>query len=108
MNIDFKDPNLKNFVIPSDFLNKTHIGRCSFDFKGGCSNPGGLLADFNIWDRLLSREEAEDWTSCRFFLSFSFYSTGYTFKILFIAQVPCHRRFTLLFIILGTPSDFLS
>ncbi|TRY70496.1 hypothetical protein TCAL_02367 [Tigriopus californicus] len=67
LNINFEDTNLKNFTIPSDFLNKTHIGRCSFDFQGGCSNPAGLLSDFNIWNKALSEKDAQDWTTCRSF-----------------------------------------
>ena len=59
------DPVLKNFRVPRDLLNNTYIGRCSFDFKGGCSNPGGQLSDFNIWGRALTTEEMKDWTSCK-------------------------------------------
>ena len=65
LNIDMSDPVLKNFQIPKDLLNNTHIGRCSFDFMGGCSNPGGQLSDFNIWSRALTAKEMQDWTSCK-------------------------------------------
>lgn len=68
LNIDFEDPLLKNVKIPSDFLNKTYIGRCPYDFKGGCSNPGGMLSDFNIWDRALTEEQMKSWTTCKWAL----------------------------------------
>ena len=51
--------------IPTDFLNKTYLARCSFDFKYTCSTPEGQISDFNIWSRALTRKEAEEWTSCR-------------------------------------------
>ena len=65
LNIDFVDPLLKSVVIPGDFLNKTYVGRCSYDYKAGCSNPGGMIADFNVWDRALTEKEMHDWTTCR-------------------------------------------
>ncbi len=51
--------------IPEDFLNKTYLARCSFDFKNTCSTPDGQISDFNIWSRALSEQEAKDWTSCK-------------------------------------------
>ena len=65
MNVDFVDPSLVDVIIPPDFLNKTYIGRCSYDFAGSCSKHGGELADFNIWSRALTETEMLDWTTCR-------------------------------------------
>ena len=64
MNINRSEPNLKDTVIPPDFLTKVHMGRCSYDF-GGCSTPGALFSDLNIWSRALDEQEAIDWTSCK-------------------------------------------
>ncbi len=66
MNINFSDEGLTDVVIPPDFLSKTYLGRCSFDYKVACSSPEGQIADFNVWDRPLTEEEAKDWTTCRF------------------------------------------
>ncbi len=52
-------------VIPDDFLNKTYLARCAFDYKYTCSTPEGQISDFNIWSRALSSQEAIDWTTCR-------------------------------------------
>ena len=58
-------PNLISTVIPPDFLTKVYLGRCAFDYKPGCTTPGGLITDFNIWNRALTEQEAVDWTSCK-------------------------------------------
>ena len=65
MNMNASQPNLVDTVIPRDFLTKLYVGRCAFDFKGGCTTPGGLFTDLNVWDRALSVEEATQWTSCK-------------------------------------------
>ena len=65
MNMNRSEPNLVNTKIPPNFLTKVHIGRCAFGYKGGCTTPGGLFTDFNVWDRAFSEEEAIEWTACR-------------------------------------------
>lgn len=66
MNVNGAYPqDLSQVVIPSDFLNKVYLGRCSFDFKKTCSTPEGELSDFNVWSRALSVDEMTAWTSCR-------------------------------------------
>jgi hypothetical protein len=52
-------------VLREDFLQHVYIARCNFDFKMTCSGPEGEISDFNIWDRALSLEELEDWTTCK-------------------------------------------
>ena len=65
MNFNYPDPGLTEVVIPSDFLSKVYLARCSFNYSNSCSGPEGQISDFNIWDRALSQKEAEDWTTCR-------------------------------------------
>ena len=65
MNMNGTEPNLENVVIPPDFLTKVYIGRCAFSYQKGCTTPGGLFTDFNVWDRFLTEQEAVDWTACR-------------------------------------------
>ncbi len=65
LNIDYADPDLKEVQIPEDFLNKTYLARCSFDYKFTCSTPEGQISDYNVWSRALTLQEAEDWTTCK-------------------------------------------
>ena len=66
LNVNHSDPlGLSNVTIPHDFLTKTYLGRCSFDYKGDCSGPQGEIADFNVWDRALSQGEMERFTTCK-------------------------------------------
>ena len=65
MNMNGSQPNLVDTVIPPDFLTKLHVGRCALDFKEGCTTPGALFTDVNVWSRALEKEEAVKWTSCR-------------------------------------------
>ncbi len=66
MNIDFPDEGLTEVIIPRDVLSKIYLSRCSFDYKVACSAPDGQITDFNVWDRPLSEQEAQDWTTCRY------------------------------------------
>ncbi len=65
LNVNYNDGHLTGVDIPSDFLNKTYLGRCNFDYKGGCTGPGGEYADFNVWSRALGEKELVDWTNCK-------------------------------------------
>ena len=31
----------------------------------GCTVPGGMATDFNIWDRAMGDQELIDWTTCK-------------------------------------------
>ncbi len=64
-NVNYADAKLTDVKIPKDFLSKTYLARCPFDYKMACSAPEGEVTDFNIWDRALTETEAVDWTSCR-------------------------------------------
>ena len=64
-NVNYANSEMQNVTIPRDFLNKTYIARCAFDFKYSCSTLKGEVTDFNIWDRAFTQKEAEDWTTCR-------------------------------------------
>ncbi len=65
-NIDSGDPDFTGVTIPDDFLPKIYLARCPFNYSFACSAPEGQIADFNVWRRALTVEEAKDWTSCRF------------------------------------------
>ena len=56
---------LKRVEIPEDFLSKIYVQRCEFNYTNTCSAPDGMFTDLNVWDRALTQEEAEAWTSCR-------------------------------------------
>ena len=64
-NVNFEEPELRNVEIPTDFLTKTYLGRCNFDYKASCSGPQGEIADFNVWSTAKSVQELKDWTKCK-------------------------------------------
>ena len=64
MNVNYSDPAIADVVIPTDFLQKVYLGRCSFDFSNACSSPQGMMADFNVWSEFKSDAYLVDWTAC--------------------------------------------
>ena len=71
LNINHKEPNVAEVVIPTDFLSKLHLGRCSYSFKGKCTAPGALFTDFNVWSQALSLDKMKVMTE-----NLSAYSLG--------------------------------
>ena len=69
MNVNFVDENLKDLEVPINLLLKVHLLRCNNGYDLDCTTPGGMVTDFNIWDRAFSPEELTDWTTCRFRIS---------------------------------------
>ena len=65
LNLNHRIEMLNDVQIPPDFLNKTYLGRCSFDFKKTCSAPELEIADYNVWDRSLSVVEMVEFTTCK-------------------------------------------
>ncbi len=65
LNINFVDENLSKMSIPLELLTKVHLMRCLNDFTPECTAPGGSMADFNVWDRAFTLDEAVKWTTCR-------------------------------------------
>ncbi len=63
LNVNYRDPLLRNVKIDPDFLTKVFLGGCVFE-KPGCSIPGGLITDLNIWGEALSAADMAEWTSC--------------------------------------------
>ena len=61
----FIDENLSQLEIPLELLLKVHLLRCSNDYDLVCTTPGGMVTDFNIWDRALAMNEIKDWTTCK-------------------------------------------
>ena len=62
LNINYIDNSLKELDIPLELLLNIHLMRCNSDYQLDCTTPGGLVTDFNAWDRSLSLEELMDWT----------------------------------------------
>ena len=65
LSLDGPDPEMTEVQIPTDFLNKTYIGRCSKNSEYACAPPGGQYTDLNIWDSFLDTEQLLSWTRCR-------------------------------------------
>ena len=65
LNINFVDEDLSELEIPIDLLLKVHLLRCTNDYELTCTTPGGMVTDFNIWDRAFAVAEMRDWTTCK-------------------------------------------
>ena len=65
LNINFVDDDLSELEIPIELLVKVHLLRCTNAYELTCTTPGGMVTDFNIWDRALSVQEIRDWTTCK-------------------------------------------
>ncbi len=66
VNVNFEnDENLRGLTVPISQILKVNLLRCNNDFTLDCTAPGGLVTDFNIWDRAFSLEEQKSWTSCK-------------------------------------------
>ena len=60
------DENLKDLEIPLSLLMKVYLLRCNNNYDLDCTTPGGMVTDFNMWDRSFTPKELQDWTSCRY------------------------------------------
>ncbi len=65
MNINFLDESLSELKIPRELAYKVHLMGCNNNFTRDCTAPGGLVTEFNLWDRGLSLQEMKEWTTCR-------------------------------------------
>lgn len=68
MNVNYPDDKLADLKFPPDMLNHTYVGRCPLDPEdqpNGCSAPGAIFTDVNIWSRAMSEQEMKDWTACK-------------------------------------------
>ncbi len=64
MNINNKEPLLKDMALPENLLDFVFVGRCLAD-DPYCSAPEGEWSDANLWSRGLTEKELADWTGCR-------------------------------------------
>ena len=48
--------------IPKRVLTNVFLMTCG---DGGCTQPGGMATDFNIWDMAMTDKELIDWTTCK-------------------------------------------
>ena len=55
------DSNLKDQGLNVDQLSWVELGRCG---SMGCTTPGAMYTDYNVWLGELSEKELIDWTSC--------------------------------------------
>ena len=65
LNVNFVDENLKDLEVPLSLLMKVYLLRCNNAYDLDCTTPGGMVTDFNMWDRAFPPEDLKDWTSCR-------------------------------------------
>ena len=65
LNVNFVDENLKDLEVPLSLLLKVYLLRCNNAYELDCTTPGGMVTDFNMWDRAFTPEDLQDWTSCR-------------------------------------------
>ena len=65
-----RDPHLLDMIVPLELLKKVILMRCLSGFKTDCTMPGGLITDFNIWDRSFSADDMKLWTTCQYIILF--------------------------------------
>ena len=51
--------------IPLELLTRIYLMRCLNDFEVNCVTPGGMVTDFNVWDREMDEKWLKDWTVCQ-------------------------------------------
>ena len=61
-----RDVHLLDMTVPLELLQKVLLMRCLTGSKADCTMPGGLITDFNIWDRSFSVEDMQKWTTCQY------------------------------------------
>ena len=65
----YVDENLSNLKIPKELLFRVSLMTCSSMpvvlREKDCTVPGGMVTDFNIWDRAMGDKELIDWTMCK-------------------------------------------
>ena len=58
--------DLSKVELRKDLLDKIWLGTCTeVANQPSCSPPGGLFADFNMWDSFLDIGDLQDWTQCK-------------------------------------------
>ena len=63
-----KDNNLRDLTVPLELIHKVLLMRCPWGNMPDCTMPGGMITDFNIWDRSFSAEDMKKWTTCGYIM----------------------------------------
>ena len=67
LNVNYeRDVHLMDMTVPLELLQKVLLMRCLLTGKPDCTMPGGLITDFNIWDRSFSADDMQKWTTCKY------------------------------------------
>ena len=67
LNVNYeRDVHLSDMTVPLELLQKVVLMRCLLGSKSDCTMPGGLITDFNIWDRSFSAHDMIQWTTCQY------------------------------------------
>ena len=67
LNVNFeRDTHLLEMTVPLELLQKVLLMRCLLGTKPDCTMPGGMITDFNIWDRSFSAKDMTKWTTCQY------------------------------------------
>ena len=66
LNVNYeRDSNLLDMRVPLELLQKVLLMRCLLQSVPDCTMPGGLITDFNIWDRSFTADNMQRWTTCQ-------------------------------------------
>lgn len=77
LNVNYEiESHLAELSVPLGLLRKVHLMQCLSKNTAECTMPGGIITDFNIWDRAFSEEELMHWTSCRYGLRQEYCTAG--------------------------------
>ena len=52
-----RDVHLQDMTVPLELIHKVLLMRCPSGDMPDCTMPGGMITDFNIWDRSFSSED---------------------------------------------------
>ena len=63
-----RDVHLQDMTVPLELIHKVLLMRCPSGDMPDCTMPGGMITDFNIWDRSFSSEDMKKWTTCRYII----------------------------------------
>ena len=67
--LDYEDENLSELKISKELLTRVSLMSCGYvpveEQEEGCTVPGGMATDFNIWDRAMGDQELIEWTTCK-------------------------------------------
>jgi hypothetical protein len=65
LNVNGVDKKLVDLSIPLELLTKIYLTRCFNEFESNCVTPGGIVTDFNVWDKEMDEKQLKSWTTCQ-------------------------------------------